>query len=165
MAGRHKQHAAGDAETLVQDGAWLVLVEDRGVLDFPPAPVADRCLRALRRVAGATAVAVSLRDESRRLLRYATDRDGWAPRAELLPASQSLEPVLRERGTPRTEAAPYTEAAVTLDGVVVGHVAVAGAEGAEPADDAPDVVADVAAAVSTHLELQLAESQTHRVRQ
>src|SRR4051812_2330057 len=119
MAGRHRRHAAGDAETPTDDGAWLILVRDRGVLDFPPAPVANRWVRVLRRATGATVAAVSLHDDSRRLVTRAAATDAWTTRAEPLASSESLESYLRGLSGPATGLTYYAQASVTMDGVVL----------------------------------------------
>ena len=51
---RGDRHRRGDRDGRARTDARLIVVRDRGVLDFPPAEVADRWLQALRRATGAT---------------------------------------------------------------------------------------------------------------
>ena len=165
MAGRHRRHAADDAEATADAEAWLIFVPDRGLLDFPPAPVADRWIRTLLRTTGAAVAAVSLVDSSRRFVRSLSAPDGRTVRAARLAPSESLESHLLGLSGPTTRMTRYAEAPVTMDGVVVGQVAIAGEGPPGFLPDADDTLRDAAAAVSTHLELQLVESEIHRVRQ
>ena len=126
MGGRHRRHAADDAEAIADEEAWLVLVPDRGLLDFPPAPVADGWVRTLLRTTGASVAAVSLADGSRRLVRSLGAPGGPAGGAARLAASASLESHLLALVGPAGGPAHYSVAPVSMEGLVVGHVAVAG---------------------------------------
>jgi diguanylate cyclase (GGDEF)-like protein len=175
MAGRHRRHAGGALEGTADEDARSVYVPGRGVLHLSPDPVVDRWINTVRRSTGSSFAAVSLFDTTRRFVQLGTERREPPTVTELSPSEPLASQLARltggpagppgRSGPPPTPSLPgYAEAPVTVGDVIVGQLVVAcpGPQGFPPDTDA--TLRDAAVAVSTHLELRLAESEIHRVR-
>jgi diguanylate cyclase (GGDEF)-like protein len=163
MAGRHKRHAGGAAEGTADGDPSAIYVPGRGVLQLSPDPVVDRWIQAVRRTTGSSVAAVCLFDASRRFVQVGGESREPPSMTELAP-SESLESRLAGLTGRPAALSSQAEAPVTIGDLVVGRLVVAspGLQGFPP--DTEETLRDAAAAVSTHLELQLAESEIYRVR-
>jgi len=163
MAGRHKRHAGGAPEGTADEDPCSIYVPGRGVLHLSPDPVVDRWIHAVRRVTGSPVAAVCFFDTTRRFVQLGTERREPPSITEVAP-SESLASQLATLTGGLAGLAGYAEAPVTVGDEIVGQLVVAcpGAQGFPP--DADEALRDAAVAVSTQLELQLAESETYRVR-
>jgi diguanylate cyclase (GGDEF)-like protein len=161
MAGRHRRRVAGDSGGAADTEAWSVFLRYCGALDPTPDLALDRWITGLRRTGGAAITALALCDAPRRFVKSCSSEDGKVHGLTELDPSESLRVhLLSQAGR-----GGYIEAPVTVAGLVVGHVAAAGEGPGGWPPHIDELVRDTAAAVSTHLALRLAESETERVRQ
>jgi diguanylate cyclase (GGDEF)-like protein len=143
------------------------MLRSGGVLDRSPDPEFDRLTAALRRNTGAAVAVVCFIDASCLLVK-SVSVDGPADDVSELRLTRSLEHyALGIRG--RTGSADagrlYAEAPITVEGQLLGQIAIADRGRAEWAKADLEALGDAATAVSTTLALRLAKKEAERARQ
>jgi diguanylate cyclase (GGDEF)-like protein len=139
-----------------------------GVFDSSPDPELDRWTGALRRNTRAKISALCLVDGSRRFVKSVSSGEGSADRVTELALSESFQSHILGLAHRRGSALSgnlYAEAPVTVDGQVLGQMAIADPD--RPAWAKTDLQAldDAAAAVATEVALRLARKEAGRVQQ
>jgi diguanylate cyclase (GGDEF)-like protein len=157
-------------ETLhaTDDEARLVMLRSAGVLDRSPDPEFDRLTTALLRNAGATVAVLSFLDASCLLLKSVSTVDGPAGHVSELRLARSLERHalgIGQRAGSTETGGLYAEAPITVDGQLLGQIAIADHARAEWAEADLEALGDTATAVSTTLALRLAKKEAERVQQ
>jgi diguanylate cyclase (GGDEF)-like protein len=164
----HKLMVAPAAQVPEGEARW-VLLRHGGTLSASPDLELDRWIGALRRNTGAAIAALCLVDASRRFVKSVSSAEGSAAdRVTELAGSESFRSHILGLAYQGGSIGPgnlYAEAPVTVDGLVLGQVAIAAWDRRDWAEEDLQALEDAAAAVSTEVALRLATKEAERVQQ
>jgi hypothetical protein len=162
-------HSASDAGRAlwVAEEERLALLQRSRLLDWPPEPEFDRWTAALRRDAGAVVAALVLVDANGIVVKSLATAQGCAEETSELPLSEPLADYLVGRagrsrswvGTPG-----YAEMQVSVDGRLLGWMAIANYPDGEWRDGHLRALEAAAAGVTIEVRLRLANHAATRAR-
>jgi diguanylate cyclase (GGDEF)-like protein len=144
------------------------MLRHSGVLDHSSDPELDHWTAALRRSTGATATALSFVDASHRLVKSICTADGSAEQVSDLPLAASFRTYVLGLARPSESAEPggsYREAPITVDGHLLGQIAMGDHGVRDWAEADLEVLSDTARSVSTVIALRLAKKDAQRVQE
>ncbi|HXR14539.1 MAG TPA: EAL domain-containing protein [Solirubrobacteraceae bacterium] len=154
-------------EPWVAEEDRLAVLRRTQLLDLPPEPDLDRWTAVLRSDAYAAAAAFVLADATHMFIKSLSTADGFAEETHELALSESLAEYLLGVVHPRaTDDGPpaYAQAAVTVEGQLLGWMAIADDAGREWAAADMRALEGVAGAVRTEVMLRLANQEASRSR-
>jgi diguanylate cyclase (GGDEF)-like protein len=154
-------------DSWVAEEERLALLQRSRLLDWPPEPEFDRWTAAVRRDTAAAVAALVLVDATRVVVKSLSTAAGCADEAFEIPLSEPLAEYLIGRADPPglgVGAPVYAERQVSVDGRLLGWMAIAGHPGRDWTEPHLRALEDAAAAVSTEVRLRLANQEAARVR-
>jgi diguanylate cyclase (GGDEF)-like protein len=161
-------HAEPEARSSwVAEEERLAVLQRSRLLDWPPEPEFDRWTAALREDTGAAVAALVLVDATRAFVKSLATADGSAEEVSEMPLEEPLAEYLIGRADPpmSCDGAPaYMEAQVSADGQLLGWMTITNPSGCEWSEGHRRALEDAATAVSTEVELRLANQEAARIR-
>jgi diguanylate cyclase (GGDEF)-like protein len=145
----------------------LAVLQRSRLLDWPPEPEFDRWTAALRRNTDSAVAALVLVDATRVFVKSLCTEDGCAREAFEMPLSEPLSVYLIGQANPpvsRAGAPAYAETQVSVDGQLLGWMAIANPSDREWSEAQLRTLENAASAVSTEVRLRLANQEAARVR-
>ena len=155
------------AASWVAEEQRLAVLRRALLLDRPPEPELDRWTAALRRDTNAAVAALVLVDTERGFVKSLCTAGGAATETSEIPLSESLADHLLARAAPALESAAspaYAEAAVSIDGRLLGWMTIADRAGRTWSEDHLRALENAAATVAMELSLRLAHQDAARVK-